>query len=222
MIAFGCCVGRPETFARHAQPGLAKVVEADSVLAETSTTTSIHEAYNEILDAFTGYEGLEALVLLHEDVELLDGDFCDRVRAALADPSVAITGAVGASGVTSLAWWEGRIAGRAWETRGVVEGGFDSPDVDTLDGLLLVLSPWAVDHLRCDTARYTGFHGYDAELCFAARAAGRRVTVSELNVFHHTKGGFGDRAAYDRTDAAFQHKWGLSPVRATEGLPTAC
>lgn len=209
MIAFGCCVGSPETFAARAQPGLRKVVEPDSVLAETTTSTSIHAAYNEILDAFTGHPELEALVLLHEDVELLDPDFCDRVRRVMADPSVAIAGPIGAQGVTSLSWWEGRIAGRAWETRGLVEGGFAAPEVDALDGLLLVLSPWAVDHLRCDTDTYSGFHGYDADLCFQARAAGRRVVVTELNVFHHTKGGYGDRAAFDRTDAAFRRKWGL-------------
>ena len=54
-------------------------------------------------------EDLEALVLVHQDAELVDDDFCDRVRAALADPEVAIAGCAGAIGVRSLAWWEGAI-----------------------------------------------------------------------------------------------------------------
>jgi hypothetical protein len=82
--------------------------------------------------------------------------------------------------------------------------------VDALDGLLLVLSPWAVRNLRCDTARFTGFHGYDTDLCFQARAAGRRAVVAELNAFHHTKGGFGDTDAWQRADTAFRAKWKLS------------
>lgn len=215
MIAFAACVASPAKLATFAAPGLRRVREPDSVFAELETDRSIHEAYNEALTFFAGADGLEALVLLHEDTELLDADFCDRVRAVLRDPSVAIAGAVGASGVTSLRWWEGAIAGRAAEPRGVVEGTPAPCDVDCVDGLLMVLSPWAVANLRCDTDRFTGFHGYDADLCFAARAAGRRVIVADLGVFHHTKGGYGDMAAFAAADAAFRQKW------ATAAAPPA-
>jgi GT2 family glycosyltransferase len=82
-------------------------------------------------------------------------------------------------------------------------------DVDAVDGLLLVLSPWAVRNLRFDEDRFTGFHGYDADICFQARAAGKRVVVDEIAVVHHTKGGYGDLDAYRRCDQAFRAKWGL-------------
>ncbi len=214
MIAFATCLASATKFATYAAPGLRRVMEPDSVLAELTTETSIHEAYNEALDYFARVEGLEALVLLHEDTELLDADFCDRVRATLADPTVAMVGAIGARDVQGLAWWEGSIAGRVVETRGVVSGPVDPPDVDAADGLLLVLSPWAVANLRCDTAAFSGFHAYDVDLCFQARQAGKRVTVAELNAIHHTKGGFGDVDAWLRADAAFRAKWGLSQALA--------
>ena len=207
MIAFATCVGTPETLAACAAPGLRRAMEPDSVFAELTTDRSIHEAYNEALSHFAAVDALEALVLLHEDTELLDADFCARVRSVLRDPSVALAGAVGASDVTSLRWWEGRVAGCAAETRGVVTGSPAPCDVDCVDGLLMVLSPWAIANLRCDTERFTGFHAYDADLCFTARAAGRRVVVAELNVFHHTKGGYGDEAAFAAADAAFREKW---------------
>jgi Glycosyltransferase like family len=210
MIAFAACVGTPAKLAAFAAPGLQRVMEPDSVFAELTTDRSIHEAYNEALEHFAAVDDLEALVLLHEDTELLDADFCDRVRAALSDPSVAIAGTVGAAGVTSLRWWEGAVAGRAAETRGVVSGTPAPCDVDCVDGLLMVLSPWAVANLRCDTVRFSGFHAYDADLCFAARAAGRRVVVADLNVFHHTKGGYGDETAFARADAAFRAKYALA------------
>ena len=215
MIAFAACVGTPAKLAAYAAPGLRRVMESDSVFAELTTDRSIHEAYNEALGHFADLPGLEALVLLHEDTELLDTDFCARVRALLRDPSVAIAGAIGASGVRSLRWWEAAIAGRAAEPRGVVAGARAPCDVDSLDGLLLVLSPWAVTSLRCDTDRFTGFHGYDADLCFAARAAGRRVVVGDFEVFHHTNGGYGDEAAFAAADAAFREKWSASPNTAT-------
>ena len=85
-------------------------------------------------------------------------------------------------------------------------------DVDALDGLLLVLSPWAVRELRCDTETFTGFHAYDMDLCFQARKAGQRVVTAPLNVFHHTKGGYGDAAAWQAADAAFRRKWTATRV----------
>jgi hypothetical protein len=211
MIAFAACIASRSKLAAFAAPGLRRAMEPDSVFAELETDRSIHAAYNEALEHFAGAGGLEALVL-HEDTELLDADFCDRARNALRDPSIAIAGAVGASGVSSLRWWEGTIAGRAAEPRGVVEGAPAPRDVDCVDGLLMVLSPWAVANLRCDSDRFTGFHGYDADLCFSARAAGRRVAVAELNVFHHTKGGYGDAASFAAADAAFRAKWGQQQV----------
>jgi GT2 family glycosyltransferase len=209
VIAFAACVASPDVFAARALPGLRRVAEPGYAFAELSTTTSILEAYNEALEHFATVDELEALVLLHEDTELLDPEFCSLVRAALADPAVAVVGAVGARDVRSLAWWEGEMAGRVLETRGLIDHGFEHTEVDAVDGLLLILSPWAVRHLRFDADTYTGFHAYDVDLCFAARAAGRKVVVANLPLVHHTKGGFGDRTAWDAANAAFRAKWGL-------------
>jgi GT2 family glycosyltransferase len=207
MIAFGVCVADEAKFRRCAVPGVALACEPDSVVAETSTATSILEAYNEILDALAPREDLEALVLLHEDTEILDPGFCARVRDVLADPEVAVAGPIGARGVAGLAWWEGTGVGRVLESRGTIDFGATEGDVDAVDGLLLVLSPWTVRHLRFDAERFSGFHAYDVDLCFQARAAGRRVRAAELAVMHHTKGGLGDEQAWRRADEAFRSKW---------------
>lgn len=214
MIAFVSCVATQTTYDHCVVPGLRRAAEPSSVVATVSTTDSIHRAYNEALAHFGAAEDLEALVLLHEDVEILTADFCDRLRGALSDPDVAIVGPIGARGVHSLAWWEGEMAGRVGDTRGLLEKGFDPPDVDALDGLMLALSPWAVRSLRFDDISYRGFHAYDIDLCFAARAAGRRVIVADLPTMHYTKGGFGDEEAWLDNDAAFRLKWGLTAERA--------
>jgi hypothetical protein len=216
VIAFAACVADPAKYARFALPGLRRTMEPDSPFAELSTTTSIHEAYNEALEHFSAVDGLEALVLMHEDVELFDPAFCALVRDALADPEVAIVGAVGARGVRSLAWWEGEMAGRVDESRGPIDHGFADVEVDSVDGLLLVLSPWAVRNLRFDTHTFSGFHAYDVDICFSARAAGKRVVVADLPLMHHTKGGYGDKGAWDAADAAFQAKWGLGEQQGGE------
>lgn len=219
MIAFAACVGSEEKFRSFAQPGLRLACEPDSLVAEVTTDSSIFSAYNEVLDALAPREDLEALVLLHEDLEIVDSDFCAKLRRRLAEPDVAVAGVVGATGVTSLAWWEGRGRGRCLESRGLVDFGGGRHDVDTVDGLMLVLSPWAARNLRFDEETFTGFHGYDADICFQARAAGKRVVVDEIAVVHHTKGGYGDREAYAACDRAFRAKWGLDqPAGAAADL----
>jgi hypothetical protein len=76
-----------------------------------------------------------------------------------------------------------------------------------------------VRNTRCDTATFTGFHAYDVDLCFQARAAGREVHVAEFPHFHHTKGGYGDVGAWSAADAAFRAKW--SPAAPAAPAATA-
>ena len=206
MIVFASAVADPERYRRCALSGIRSVAEPDSVTVEVETS-SIFEGYNEVLDAFRAEPALEALVLMHDDVEIVDPRFCDKVRRRVSEPEVGVVGVAGAQGVTSLAWWEGHCRGRVRETRGLVDFGGGVHDVDVLDGLMLVLSPWAAATLRFDEERFTGFHGYDADICLQARAAGRRVVVDELAVVHHTKGGYGDQADFERSSRAFEQKW---------------
>jgi hypothetical protein len=211
MIAFAACVGSADKFRDYAQPGLRLACEADSLVAEASTETSIFEAYNEVLDAFSERDDLEALVLLHEDVEIVDTSFMAKVRGRLReDPEIAIIGVVGARDVKGPAWWEADTYGRCLETRGLVDFGGGFHDVDVVDGLLMVLSPWAVRNLRFDAQSFSGFHAYDLDLCLQARAAGKRVVVDDIGVIHYTKGGYGDSEAYLRNGSVLVEKWGLS------------
>jgi hypothetical protein len=209
VIAFAVCVGSEDKFRRYAAPGLRAAAEPDSLIAETTADGgSIFTAYNEVLEAFAERDDLEALVLLHEDTEIVDSEFCPKLRARLSSsPDVAVVGVVGARGVRNLSWWEGEGRGRVLETRGLVDFGGGTHDVDSVDGLLMALSPWAVRNLRFDGESFSGFHGYDADICFQARAAGRRVVVDDLAVVHHTKGGYGDMDAFRACDRAFVAKW---------------
>src|SRR5438067_5117215 len=132
MIGFGICVGSEERFERCALPGLRRVADPDAPIATSTRNTSIFVAYNEMLDAFADADHLEALVLLHEDVEILDPAFCSKVRTALAEPDIAIAGVIGARNVTSLKWWHGECRGRVRESRGLVDFGRGRHDVDVV------------------------------------------------------------------------------------------
>ena len=200
MIAFGCPITVPEIHERFAKPGIDAVAEPRAPVFAYRATSSIFRSYNLILDQASEVEDLEALVLVHQDTELVDPAFCDTVRRTFADPDVAVAGCIGAVGVRSIAWWEGSVTWASFIHRYHELGGGDLPgfawtaedrppfartgEVDVVDGFLLVLSPWAVRTLRFDES-LGELHGYDVDFCLQARAAGRKVVTADFRAIHH-------------------------------------
>jgi len=156
-----------------------------------------------ILDSLAAREDfgdVEALVLLHQDAEIAVPDFCDRIRAGLADPDVGVLGCVGAVGVRSIAWWEGSVTWASFTHRYTELGGGELPaltwatdglpafartgEVDTIDGFVMVLSPWAIANVRFDES-LGRLHGYDFDFCLQVRDAGRKVATADFKVVHH-------------------------------------
>jgi GT2 family glycosyltransferase len=200
MIAFGCAITDPRAYTRFAQPGLELVSEPDSVIFAHGSTSSIFHSYNVILDQVAELENLEALVLLHQDAEIIDPDFMQKARTALEDPEVALVGCGGAIGVTNISWWEGSVTWASFTTSFEELGGGEIPGlswiadetppyartgvVDTIDGFVIVMSPWAIKNLRFDES-LGKLHGYDLDLCLQARAAGKKVVTTDFRVIHH-------------------------------------
>ncbi len=155
----------------------------------------IFASYNRFSSRRADATDLEALVLLHQDTEIVESRFCAIVRAALSDPQVGLIGCVGAIDVRSIAWWEGSVAQASFLHRFPEHGGGDLPafswawheappyarigEVDTVDGFLMVLSPWVVRNLRFDES-LGQLHGYDFDFCLQVREAGYKVVTSRL------------------------------------------
>jgi Glycosyltransferase like family len=200
MIAFGTAITKPELFRRCAEPGIRRAAEPGSEVIALPATGSIFHSYNALLDRAAGHDDLEALVLVHQDAEIVDADLCDKARDALADPAVGAVGCVGAIGVRSIAWWEASVTLASFINRYEEHGGGDlhsfswawddappyahTGEVETLDGFLLVLSPWAVRSLRFDES-LGEFHGYDLDFCLQVREAGRKVVTADFRAIHH-------------------------------------
>jgi Glycosyltransferase like family len=201
MIVFGCSITEPETYARCAEPGLGLVAEPDSEIIANSAAGSLFRSYNLILEMAGQHEDLEALVLVHQDAEIVDPDFVPKVREALADPDVGVVGCVGALDVRSIAWWEGSVTWASFTHRYREFGGGEVPafswqrdgqpgyartgDVDTIDGFVMVLSPWVVRNVRFDEALGSQIHGYDLDFCLQVRELGRKVTTADFKIVHH-------------------------------------
>ena len=189
----------PETYTRLAARGIRLAAEPDSEIYPFQSAGSIARTYNLMLDHAAEHEDLEAVVLLHQDAEIVDPGFCAKARRALSDPEVAVVGCVGATGATGVAWWEGRVSGGPAVYRYGDWGGGDMPavalggdpeaveqvgEVDTLHGFAMVLSPWAARTLRFDEA-LGSLHAHDFDFCRQVRAAGRKVVTADLAVAHH-------------------------------------
>jgi hypothetical protein len=200
VIVFGCAVADPEAYKRYAEPGIRTAAEPDSVVIPNVAAGTLFRSYNLLLDTAKEYGDLEALVLVHQDAELVDPNFCQKLRAALGDPDVGVVGCVGAVGVRSIAWWEGAVTWGSFIHRYRELGGGDLPafawdndslaptartgEVDTVDGFVLGLSPWVVHNIRFDEA-LGRLHGYDFDFCLQVRAAGKKVVTADFKAIHH-------------------------------------
>ncbi|HKJ36330.1 MAG TPA: glycosyltransferase [Solirubrobacterales bacterium] len=218
-------IGSEEKYRGIALPGIERARDPEAPLVELHGRTSIFSAYNEILDEFAADPTIEVAVLIHEDTEIRDRFFEDKVRWALNDPLVAIVGTIGAVGVQGIDWWVHDYGVGSTVLQPIdpevlyetplldgseVSGMGSSGEVDMVDGYLLAFSRWAIKELRFDEETLgPGFHGYDADICFQARERGRKVLAVEMDVAHHRNsvGPSGYREDWLRAQVAFRRKW---------------
>jgi hypothetical protein len=200
MIAFGSAITDLQAFRRYAEKGIRLVAEPDSQVLPAAPAGSLARTYNLLLDMAANREDLEALVLVHQDAELVDPEFCAKLRAALSDPAVGVVGCVGAIGVRSIAWWDGSVTWASFIHRYQELGGGDLPafawngdelppyartgEVDTVDGFVLGLAPWTVRNIRFDES-LGALHGYDFDFCLQVREEGHKVVTADLKAIHH-------------------------------------
>ena len=204
MIAFGSAINDPELYERCAAPGLSLAAEPNSKIIPVGSAAlgqaSICRNYNLLLEQAAELDDLEALVIVHQDAEIVDPDFTEKLRGALADTEVGVVGCAGAVGVRNIAWWDGSVTAGSFLHRypefggGEIKGAtwdseHDYPftrmgEVETIDGFMMALSPWAVRNLRFDES-LGQLHGYDFDFCQQVRAAGKKVVTAHLRVIHH-------------------------------------
>jgi hypothetical protein len=196
VIAFGVSATDGEAYRRYAHPGLELAKEPDSEVYVFAAVGQAARTYNLLIEAAARHDDLEALVLVHPHTQITDRALGAKIRRALSDPEVAVVGAAGAKGVRTIAWWEGDMS-RGAVTQAYHEyGGGKLPafawkpndpppqEVDAVDGMLMILSPWAVGNINFDEALALG-HGYDVDYCFQARQAGRKVVTADIALDYH-------------------------------------
>jgi GT2 family glycosyltransferase len=208
MIAFGCATTSGQDYLAYAAPGIERVAEEGSLVMRRHGRSSIQEPYNEMMDEAAARDDLEALVLLHQDIELLDDSLLARVRPLLADPRNAVISPLGWRDVGLHRWSNsGNQYGRSRTPEMDVHHSAGSYEVDVADGVLFVLAPWVVRTVRFSGALAADFHGYDVDFCRRVRARGGRIVCNDIPYVHHMVRPWTDRAQFVRASRALAERW---------------
>jgi len=157
----------------------------------------------------------DVLCFLHNDTELREPAWLERLAAALDDGRVGLAGLYGVRRLRR----DGRYVGRTIVH--CLEGGpgLSAPmvEVAAVDGVCLCLRRALLQELGGFDEGYGFFHGYDRDLSFAVRERGLRCVVVDA-AFGHRGGGTrtGERAPVSasqdleqrrRALARFAEKW---------------
>ena len=132
----------------------------------------------------------DLLCFLHNDTEMRDLRWLGRLRGALEDDGAGLAGLYGARRLRR----DGRYAGRTLVhcLEGTANIGGDVVEVAAVDGVCLAIPRALFDTVGGFDEGYGFFHGYDRDLSFAVREAGRRCVIVSAPFVHR---GGGTRAA---------------------------
>ena len=173
---------------------------------------SLTAAYNRGIEMSRG----ELLVFCHDDIEIMQADFGQRLLAdfeqydvfGVAGTSRMVDGYWGTAGQPLLF---GQVLQKDQDKDGYTLYMFDfhdkpMPQIQGLDGLFIAARREAAEHIGFDQERFDGFHLYDADFSFRAHLAGLRVGVSRwILLFHQSHGD--KNAEWQRGMDRFQEKF---------------
>jgi GT2 family glycosyltransferase len=160
----------------------------------------------------------EFLCLLHNDTELREPEWLDRLLRSLAEPGVGLAGLYGAKRIRKDGRFVGRTIVHSLASGPTVR--FPWEEVAVVDGVCLCLPRAVMESIGGLDEGYGFFHGYDKDLSLAVREMGRRCVVVHAPFLHRGGGTRGrefvanpeearrDVALRDAVTARFAAKWG--------------
>ena len=148
----------------------------------------------------------EFICILHNDTEMLDPTWLERLLAPLADPDVGMTGLYGIKRLRR----DGRFVGRTI-VHSLAEGPTVRPEgeeVAVIDSVVMCLPRRLMEEVGGFDEGYGFYHGLDRDLCFAVRERGRRCVTVRAEFRHHGGGtrarDFSARPDRERVDLALR------------------
>jgi len=164
----------------------------------------------------------DVLCFLHNDTEMRDPRWLERLERALASPDrIGLAGLYGARRLRRDGRYAGRTLVHALNGQGNVPG--PMVEVAAVDGVCLCLTRALFESLGGFDEGYGFFHGYDRDLSFAVREAGWRCAVVNAPFVHHgggTRTGPGAPVTSDQDLAARRTALGRFATKWRHRLPS--
>ncbi len=142
-LAFGCAITNVDVYRLAAERGIAHYRQQGHYVFAMQASGTVARTYNTILREARRVRDVDALVLVHQDLELLEFPLIDLVGEVFADPGVAVVGGVGTSNDETVAWWEGDliVSAEGWWQYGVSED--ERLNFAEIAGLLASRGDWS-------------------------------------------------------------------------------
>ena len=239
MIAFGSSITKPRSSGAARARASRRAARARSArLRRCRRSGSIFRSYNALLDRAAAREDLEALVLVHQDAELVDAELCATLRAALRDPDVGrrrlrrrdrrpqhrLVGGVGDARLVRQPLRRSTAAATSSRSRGRgrTRRRTRRPARSRRSTASRSRSRPGPSATSASTSRCGEFHGYDLDYCLQVREAGpqgrdRRLPRDPPPPARDDPGpgGVGPRAHRRRGEVGRPHAGHRQPARAT-------
>jgi GT2 family glycosyltransferase len=131
--------------------------------------------------------GGELLCFLHNDTEMREPTWLERLEAAVRGPGhIGLAGLYGARRLRRDGRYVGRTLVHCLEGQATLRGPL--AEVAAVDGVCLFLPRAVLDGVGGFDEGYGFFHGYDRDLSFAVREAGWRCAVVNAPFLHRGGG----------------------------------
>jgi len=128
----------------------------------------------------------EFVCFLHNDTEMREPTWLDRLMAADEDPSVGLAGLYGVKRIRRNGRYAGRTRVHSLAEHPTIRG--DRVEVAAVDGVCLFLRSGVLEAVGGFDEGYGFFHGYDRDLSFKVRESGRRCVVVNAPFVHYGGG----------------------------------
>ena len=190
-------------------------VEYELVAVDNSDSKySIYEAYNKGLER----SKYPYLCFVHEDVFFHSNNWGKKVISHLDTPNVGFCGLAGRDFVSKVpASWNKKLSGiniiqsdhnkKKSTKRKLLPGAYDQTrkSVITLDGVILFARKDIFSKISFDE-QFSGFHGYDFDICIQAAVQGyKNYVIYDILLEHFSRGNMD--AEYYRTLMQVFRKW---------------
>lgn len=182
----------------------------------------IFQQYNNAIPKSKG----DVLVFIHDDIRFVS-EYWGNVVSKWFNEEIGggVLGVIGTQFLPSTpsAWWDGCAS-----VGQILQGGkinniysaslFGSKATDefeelvSIDGLFMCIRHSLFEKIRFDDVSFSGFHGYDTDICLQTISAGYKVQIARDILIEHRSVGNHDRMFYLSCERLF-NKWGkLLPI----------